>query len=213
MDLQQIDPLALAPNPWNTNQVAPEERVKLKASLKRNGWVKPVLVRETEDGLQILGGAHRVEIALEMGQDSVPVLNLGQIDDQKAKEIGLIDNARYGQDDATALAELLEDLGGVSEMAAFLPIGDAEIAALSTEIDDDDIESLLNDDDPQQGAEKPERKVKTHQVMRFKVPMSDADAVQDFFERVMQDQGFTDGDSLTNAGDALVHVVQEFDND
>ena len=210
MDLQQINPHDLRPNPWNTNSVPPDAMEKLIASLQRHGWVRPVLARRSGAGLEILGGQHRVEAAKELGHDTVPVIVLENVTDDRAKEIGLIDNARYGEDDATALADLMEELGGVLEMAEFLPIGDTEIAALSTEIDDDEIENLLNGEDEKDDKdEKPSKPTKTHQTMRFKVPLADADAVQDAIEKIMSDQGFTDSDSLTNAGDALIWLVKE----
>lgn len=210
MHLQQISPHDLRPNPWNTNSVQPEEMQKLIASLERHGWVRPVLARRSGATIEILGGQHRVEAAKELGHDTVPVIVLSDVSDDRAKEIGLIDNARYGQDDATALSELMEELGGVLEMAEFLPIGESEIAALSTEIDDDEIENLLNEDEGEKDREeKPSKPTKTHQTMRFKVPIADADDVQDKIEKIMEDQGFTDSDSLTNAGDALVWLVRE----
>ncbi len=213
MNLQQISPNDLRPNPWNTNSVPPDAMEKLVASLERHGWVKPVIARRSGAGLEILGGQHRVEAAKQLGHDTVPVIVLENVSDHRAKEIGLIDNARYGEDDATGLAELMEELGGVFEMAEFLPIGDVEMAALSTQIDDDEIENLLSDEPEDKGGEEPEKKPsKTHQIMRFKVPIEDADDVTDHFEKIMQEQGFTEADSLTNAGDALVWLIKEGQN-
>lgn len=215
MNLQHINPKDLRPNPWNTNSVPPDAMEKLVASLERHGWVRPVLARKNGPSLEILGGQHRVEAAKELGHETVPVIVLENVSDDRAKEIGLIDNARYGEDDANGLASLMEELGGVMKMAEFLPIGEAEIAALSTEFTDDDIENLLSDDDkndkdPEEEVKKP---TKTHQIMRFKVPIGDADEVKDVFDKIMSDQGFEDQDSLTNAGDALVWLVKDMQND
>ncbi|MDX5412776.1 MAG: ParB N-terminal domain-containing protein [Rhodobacterales bacterium] len=210
MNLQQIDPRSLYPNPWNTNAVGPENMEKLIASLERHGWVRPVLARETGDRMQILGGQHRVEAAIILGHETVPVINLGEIDDQRAKEIGLIDNARYGEDDAIGLMELLHDLGGVGEMSNFLPISNAELAALGTEIDDQEIDDLLDDTKDEKDTEERVKPVKTHQIMRFKVPIADADRIADLVERVMEEQGFTEADSLANAGDALVWIANNW---
>lgn len=213
MDLQQISPHDLRPNPWNTNSVPPDAMEKLVASLERHGWVKPVLARRSGAGLEILGGQHRVEAAKQLGHDTVPVIILEGVTDNRAKEIGLIDNARYGEDDANGLAALLEELGGVFEMAEFLPIGDVEMAALSTTIDDDEIENLLKDTPEEDGdADKSTKPTKTHQTMRFKIPIGDADDVQDLIEKIMSEQGFTEEDSLTNAGDALIWLVKEHNN-
>ena len=214
MDLLQINPKDLRPNPWNTNSVSPEAMEKLVASLERHGWVRPVLARRNGAGLEILGGQHRVEAAKELGHDTVPVIVLENVSDNRAKEIGLIDNARYGEDDANGLADLMSELGGVMKMAEFLPIGDAEIAALSAEFNDDDIEDLLNEDEKKEPEEEERSKpTKTHQIMRFKVPIGDADEIKDHFDKIMDEQGFDDKDSLTNAGDALVWLMKGKEND
>lgn len=212
MQLQHIPPDHLLPNPWNTNRVSAEGMEKLARSLQRNGWVKPVIARDLDGTLQILGGQHRVEAALDLGMSTVPVLNLGVMEDGRAKEIGLIDNARYGADDASELAELIADLGGAKEIGEFLPFTDAELAALGTVIEDDDIDDLL-DGDEDQDKTKPDpttKPQKTHQTMRMKVPVEDADMVSELLGEIMSDQGFTESDSLTNAGDALVFMAIKY---
>ena len=44
--------------------------------------------------------------------------------------------------------------------------------------------------------------------MRFKVPIEDAEFVTALIERTRKTQRFTDEDSLTNAGNALVHLLK-----
>ena len=144
MKLEQLDPTLLKPNPWNTNIVSPENEQKLEGSIDRLGMFKPVIVRTLPDGtLQILGGEHRAEIAVNKLSESIPVLNLGVIDDTRAKEISLIDNGRYGSDDTLKLAELLEDLGGAEVLSTFTPFSDAEFesifSAKSIDLDDLDL--------------------------------------------------------------------------
>lgn len=211
MEITHLRPGDLQPNPWNTNEVSPEGMERLCASLERNGWVRPIVAREIEGSYQILGGQHRVEAARYLGYDTVPVVVLHDISDNRAKEIGLIDNARYGEDDAVGLAELIADLGGAQELGTFLPIGDEELFTLSTEIDDENIDDLIDgvDDERERVEEKP-KTVKTHRVMRFKVAIEDGDAITDMLETVMREQGLTDSDALTNAGDALVFVMGEW---
>jgi hypothetical protein len=51
----------------------------------------------------------------------------------------------------------------------------------------------------------------THQVMRFKVPLDDAPALTRLIERVMKEQGYTEDDSMTNAGNALVYLLTNVD--
>lgn len=207
MSKTEIDPRQLQPNPWNTNVVSPDNEAKLDESLRRLSMFKPVLVRELDDGtLQILGGAHRVQSAIRLGLKTVPIWNLGRIDDKKAKEISLVDNGRYGADDAIALAELLEELGHADELASFLPYSDTELEALfsSTNIDLDKLADAEIEDEPEP---KPAKAPQTHTMMRFKVPIEDAERISDIFESIMNRQKFTESDALTNAGDALVWLV------
>ncbi|WP_199153560.1 ParB/RepB/Spo0J family partition protein [Chromobacterium sp. ASV23] len=204
-----VNPNTLTPNPWNTNHCTPDAEQKIRNSIKRFGLFKPIIVRELADGtLQILGGEHRWRAALDLGLVEVPIINLGRIHDRRAKEIGLVDNGRYGEDNMTELALLLKELGA-DEVAEFMPYTDADLTAIfSTEtINLDDL--LLPDETPED-PEIPEPSAapaQTHQLLRFKVPFDDADRITAIIEKVMRDQGYTDEDSLSNAGNALVHLL------
>jgi ParB-like chromosome segregation protein Spo0J len=203
-------PRNLRPNPWNTNVVSPDNEAKIDESIRRHGFIKPIIVRTLADGTtQILGGAHRRDSAIRLGLTSVPIFNLGEIDDQKAKEIGLIDNARYGADDTLQLAQLLESLGTPDDLAAFLPYTDSDFASIfsSVTIALDDLD--IPDDDHTAPSAPKVPAVQTHQVMRFKVPAEDCKDLQQKIEKVMKRQGFSDSDQLTNAGDALVWLLNQ----
>lgn len=203
----EVDAASLRPNPWNTNTVSAENQEKLKASIERVGMFKPVIVRELDDGeLEILGGEHRAEAAAELGV-KVPVFNLGRISETKAKEIGLLDNARYGSDDAGELAELLKELGE-DDLTEFMPWSESDLdlmlSASSVDLDDLDVDE--SDDEP---ADEPaETKApKTHRIMRFKVAIGDDERVSDLIEKTKKRLGYTEADELTNAGDALIALL------
>lgn len=205
-----VNPSLLQKNPWNTNSVPPENERKLDESLKRLGVFKPILCRELPDGtLQIIGGEHRVESAKRLGLKEVPVINMGQMTDERAKEVMLVDNGRYGDDDALRLAELLSEMGSVDELASFMPYSDADLTAIfaATSIEFDDLDIPENEDLPP--TLPAEKQIQTHQVMRFKVPIGDVEHITSVIERVMRNQKFTDEDSLSNAGNALVHVFKK----
>lgn len=200
----------LRPNPWNTNIVSPGNETKLKSSIERHGLYKPVICRELDDGsLEILGGEHRWHSARELGLESIPVVNLGKVSDERAKEIGLIDNARYGEDDALALAELLKELGDPEEIMSILPIDDKDLETIfaATSIALDDLDGTDGEELPDLHSEvgKP---LKTHQIMRFKVPIEDAEWVQKAIETTMNSQGYLDDDAMSNAGNALIHLLK-----
>lgn len=209
IQMRHVAPNRLAPNPWNSNVVSPENEAKLEESISRLGMFKPVVVRTLPDGtMQILGGEHRASLATRMGMTSIPVIDLGPLPDNRAKEISLTDNSRYGTDDALQLAGLLESLGTPDELTGFLPYSDTDFASIfaSVSIALDDLDDL---GEPEPPALTPKEKpIRTHQIMRFKVPAEDVATVSNLISRIQKTQGFTEGDSLTNAGDALVHLCQ-----
>lgn len=209
---QQVPVDSLRPNPWNTNIVSPDNEAKLDVSLRRFGVFKPILARETASGLEILGGQHRWESAKRLGHNTVPVINLGALDDNAAKEIGLVDNGRYGVDDADQLASLLKGLGSSDELADFLPYSSKELEVFfksetldfdSLDIDGDDSEIDLQPANVDMGPRA--------QIMRFKVPPEDAEWIGSLITKVIKVQGLSDSDSLTNAGDALIHILRSWE--
>lgn len=210
-----VSPSLLRPNPWNTNFVSPENEEKLLASMRRFKLFKPIIVREIEeDGetvYEILGGEHRWEGAKRLGYTEVPIMNLGAISDTEAKEISLADNARYGSDDSAALAALLSELGSTDDLQSFLPFTNPDLKSIfaASDIALDDLE--LDDPIAETVAEpqdEPEAKpAKTHVIMRFKVSIADSETIAEKVARTKKEQGFTSGDDLTNAGDALVHLL------
>ena len=211
MELIDLDPTFLQPNPWNSNVVTADNQERLQASIEHLGLFKPIIVREIDGGHQILGGENRREQALLLGHATVPCLNLGVIDDIKAKEISLADNIRYGSDDGSRLAAILADLGDINELTARLPISDVDLTTIMSaatlnpedlEIPEDtitDAEDILNEP-----SLKPS---KTHETIRFRVPIEDASRVRDIIKRVQDKQDFNDEDAASNAGNALVHIL------
>ncbi|WLR90980.1 ParB/RepB/Spo0J family partition protein [Shinella zoogloeoides] len=220
--LLNLDPQMLTPNPWNTNIVSPDNETKLEESIRRNGLFKPVIVRElpvlklsqpAQPVYEIIGGEHRWQVAKKIGLAQIPVVNLGQIDDKRAKEISVLDNARYGADDTLSFAELLKGLGDVVELQSFLPFGDEDLTTIfsSADIALDDLEIDGNFERAEGESDAPEppaaKAPKTHTVMRFKVSLRDAERLTALIARTQKAQGLTDADDLTNAGDALVHLL------
>ena len=203
---QVVDVELVDPNPWNPNQLDAEGEKKLDRSIERLGVFKPIIVRENSGRLEVIGGQHRWESAKRLGFKEIPVVNLGDLDDSIAKEIGLADNGRWGMDDPTLLAEVFDSLD-IEELTQFLPISDTEIELIYTDstmdvsdldLDDDDID-LDPGDDSKHGP--------THKIMRFKVPVLDAELISERVKQIQKEQGFTESDSLTNAGDALVYML------
>lgn len=47
---------------------------------------------------------------MEQGISTVPVISVGKISDLVAKQMSLVDNERYGEDDQVALQRLIEEI-------------------------------------------------------------------------------------------------------
>lgn len=217
MQFIELDPTLVKSSPWNTNVVSHENEEKLRASIERHGMFKPILVREISSfpgsrdiAYECIGGWHRNEQAVELGYTAVPAYNLGPISDEKAKEISLADNARYGVDDTLALSKLLEDLD-VGQLETVLPWTDVDIqaitASVAVSVDDLDLdEPTLPDDDEKPDAPAP-KAPKTHQLLKFRVPLGDAQRISQLITETMREEGFTAADDLSNAGDALAFLL------
>lgn len=198
---------SLRPNAFNTNRVSPENEEKLLNSLKKFGVYKPIICREAPDQmLEIIGGEHRWRAAKKIGLKEVPIVNLGIVSEEKARQLMLTDNGRYGEDDTFALAELLRELG-TEDIQSFLPYSDDELDSIfaSSSIDLDDLDSPTDDIDLDS---LPSKKAQSHVMMRFKVPVEDSELIQKIIDTTMKSQGFTADDSMTNAGHALVHLLR-----
>lgn len=75
----QVEVANLRPNPWNTNSVGAQNFEKLKGSIEKLGFFKPILARELDGGIfEILGGEHRWRAAMEQGISTVPVTGSGR---------------------------------------------------------------------------------------------------------------------------------------
>lgn len=191
--------------------MSPENEARVEASIKRLGVIKPILVREKGGDFEILGGQHRWEIMQKMGITEAPIFNVGKISDKKAKEIGLVDNAHYGHDDTLALSNLLKELGTAEEINAYLPYSDDELSAIfsasSIALADLDIPE---GGDIEMPASKP---APTQQVMRFKVPVADVAWITLLIEQTLRKENYTSDDAMTNAGNALVHILNKQRNE
>ena len=214
----QVEVARLRPNPWNTNSVGAQNFEKLKGSIEKLGFFKPILARELDGGqFEILGGEHRWRAAMEQGISTVPVISVGKISDLVAKQMSLVDNERYGEDDQVALQRLIKEIQSdldyqLSEIA---PYDDELAATLAREsaIDLEMLEALSRgDEEPveKDSREKAERVGAEHQTMRFKVTFDASDRVTETIKSIIKEQAINTGNDMENAGEALVWLVDNY---
>jgi hypothetical protein len=211
LKIEYVDAHRLSPSSFNPNIVSEVDLEKLDNSVQRLGMFKPVVVRELKDGaLEVLAGWHRVKLA-QQREEQVPIVNLGIVSESKAREISLADNSRYGNDDPYLFMELLSSMEATNEeLATFLPINDTDIAVFEV----GELPELGNLNDT--SGKRSRRKTKddeyvpqTHQMMRFLVPIMDADIVINAINAAIMKLGLEDEPHTEAAGDALVHLISE----
>ena len=147
-----------------------------------------------------------------MGLSEVPCINVGQIPDDKAKKIGLVDNARYGTDDSLKLAKIFDEIGmSASELAEWLPFSEQDFEQITKAIayDLDNLDMMIDDDDEPVDLDsvKKSKPEKTHDILKFRVRMADAERIRQLVERTMKAEGLVDDDELTAAGSALALLL------
>ncbi|HBQ8857108.1 TPA: ParB/RepB/Spo0J family partition protein [Klebsiella variicola subsp. variicola] len=214
----QVEVARLRPNPWNTNSVGAQNFEKLKGSIEKLGFFKPILARELDGGqFEILGGEHRWRAAMEQGISTVPVISVGKISDLVAKQMSLVDNERYGEDDQVALQRLIEEIQSELDyqLSEIAPYDDELAATLAREsaIDLEMLEALSRgDEEPieKDSREKAERVGAEHQTMRFKVTFDASDRVTETIKSIIQEQAINTGNDMENAGEALVWLVDNY---
>ncbi|HBY7114855.1 TPA: chromosome partitioning protein ParB [Klebsiella pneumoniae] len=214
----QVEVARLRPNPWNTNSVGAQNFEKLKGSIEKLGFFKPILARELDGGqFEILGGEHRWRAAMEQGISAVPVISVGKISDLVAKQMSLVDNERYGEDDQVALQSLIEEIQSELDyqLSEIAPYDDELAATLAREsaIDLEMLEALSRgDEEPveKDSREKAERVGAEHQTMRFKVTFDASDRVTETIKSIIKEQAINTGNDMENAGEALVWLVDNY---
>jgi DNA modification methylase len=110
----------LKPAPYNPRKWDKEAKKQLTESLKRFGFIDPVILNKAEGRKNIIiGGNFRVETAKEMGIEKVPAVYIDIPDVEKEKELCIRLNRNTGEFDYELLAEFdetfLKDIGFNSE--------------------------------------------------------------------------------------------------
>jgi ParB/RepB/Spo0J family partition protein len=197
-ELMEIEVESLEPNPWNPNRMLEEMYHKLKAYIKREGLVEPIVVRPKADGYQILGGYHRWTIAKELGYETVPCAVV-DLDDRRAKILSINLNEMKGQSVSSLLSQLVHDLSQeltLEDLESQLPYTEAELKdALELLKVPDGLEAMLDEE-----VEKAERE-RPH-ILSFVV--EDVETVEQAIENASQRNG-----GLTR-GKALVEIARNY---
>jgi len=174
----------LVPNPWNPNEMDPEDYEKARESIRRFGFIDPITVRKIGEAYQIIDGEHRWKAAKDEGLEAVPVAII-DVDDADAEQLTFILNELRGRPNPQKLAALVRDLASkrsMSDLESVLPLRRQQLAAMIAErreaIDWDALQQK-----PAEAADKKERWVERV----FRLPKSAADVVDEALVRVRED--------------------------
>ena len=118
LKLSMIDPKSDQPRKYFDKEALEE----LSESIKENGLLQPILVREYGEGrYQIIAGERRFRASKLAGLDEIPAIILDR-DDRKAAEIALIENIQRENlnpiEEAMAFRSLAEEYGLTQEELA-----------------------------------------------------------------------------------------------
>ncbi len=83
----------ISPNPFQPRQkFDPERLAQLADSLKRNGVMQPLIVKNNGSGFTIIAGERRLRAARLAGLAQVPVVVRNDIEDNRMLELALVEN-------------------------------------------------------------------------------------------------------------------------
>src|SRR5438105_4196886 len=115
--LEKIRPCSLQPR----KDFSAEALRELADSIKEQGIVQPLIVRERDGALELIAGERRWRAAQLLGLSEVPVI-LRQADDRSVLELALIENLQRENlnplEEATGYAQLIEQFGLKQEEVA-----------------------------------------------------------------------------------------------
>ncbi len=173
----------LVPNPWNPNEMDPEDYEKARESIRRFGFIDPITVRQICESYQIIDGEHRWKAAKDEGLEAVPVAII-DVDDADAEQLTFILNELRGRPNPQKLAALVRDLASkrsMSELESVLPLRRQQLAAMVAERRDAvDWEALQKKPEPNDAKERWVERV-------FRLPKSAADVVDEALLKVRED--------------------------
>jgi DNA modification methylase len=129
LKIEYLATSALIPDPRNARKHPRRQIVRLTAVVAEFGFTNPILI---DEGLHVLAGHARLEVAKELRMDQVPCLRLGHLSKDQKSALALADNklADMSQFDPELLAAQLAELCAVDFALELTGFETAEIDLL-----------------------------------------------------------------------------------
>lgn len=97
----------ISPNRYQPRKTFDDLKIsELAASIEESGIIQPLIVRETDDGYELIAGERRLRAAAKAGMETVPVV-IKDVSDTEILEMALIENIQR------------EDLNPIEEAMAY----------------------------------------------------------------------------------------------
>ncbi len=98
-----------------------QKLAQLIESIKEKGVLQPILVREKDDGYEVVAGERRLRAARQLNIAEIPVI-IKKISDQEALVLALVENIQREElnplEEAQAFKKLIEDFGFTQDSVA-----------------------------------------------------------------------------------------------
>jgi ParB family chromosome partitioning protein len=132
---QELPVSAIKPNRYQPREHFDEEALaSLADSIREVGLLQPVLVRETDDGYELIAGERRLRACRRVGLQMIPAL-VRRTDDATALEEALVENVHREDlnplEEAAAYQQLIEDFSLTHEEVA-ARVGRSRVAITNT---------------------------------------------------------------------------------
>lgn len=115
-NLIQVEIKKVKPNPYQPRGTFDQTKLEeLVDSIRQKGLVQPIVVRQIEDGFELVVGERRILAAQKAGLSSVPALLLNKLTKQEMMEIALVENIQREDlnpiDQAKGYSRLITECG------------------------------------------------------------------------------------------------------
>lgn len=182
----------LAPDPNNHNVMTSRDYAKLLESIRRYGFVDPLLVRQKKGKRGVthetINGEHRLRAAAELGFTHIPCTDLGEVSDSEAEQLAIVTNDLHGSSDSVRLADRLRRINGsvpTAKLAEVMPYSAKEIGLLVSSVDFS-FAHLSREDTRPKGDEEQAAAAKR---LSFVLPVQRADRVLALLTAIDADHG------------------------
>ena len=121
--VQDIPLSSIVPNPFQPRKAFGDEEItELANSIRDNGLIQPLLVRQNGDIYQIIAGERRFRAHQKLGRPTVQAIVRAQVTDREMREVAIIENIQRVQlnplEEAQAYQELIQDCGYTHDQCA-----------------------------------------------------------------------------------------------